>query len=279
MDLSAPLPPQPLHHKNYIENKAEIDRLITEPNAYPEKVADRDYLKDEYIKELYSKSVETYDLIWGGEWAYEARKETIALLEARPGERILEVGVGTGTNLAYYPDGCEITGIDYCQAMLKKAKRVCRPGGRLVIFDAIKSDIDEVAVIQHLFRPVARVLGPIYLEFCPPRLLPWNSFLDLFALLEKSGFAVEKAKATDPCRTINIIQRTNNKSRYLCPDKTGWLRWLFRAPGSAAFLINLDPSPLPEEDPDKAVKVAGVIGVVYPQCLLYRRVVALPQLF
>lgn len=262
MDLSAPLPPQPLRHKNYIENQAEIDRLVREPNAYPEKVEDRGYLQDDYIKELYSKSVETYDLIWGGEWVYEARKETADLLQAKPGDRILEVGVGTGTNLAYYPAESQITGIDYCQAMLHKAterakqlpgnriavelmdvldmafpensfdkvlsfyflsscrdpgqalqeiKRVCRPGGRLVIFDAIKSDIDEVAVVQYLFRPVARVLGPIYLEFCPPRLLPWNSFLDLFALLKKLGFGVEKAKATDLYKTINIIRCTNKK--------------------------------------------------------------------
>lgn len=262
LDLSAPLPPQPLRHKNYIENRAEIDRLVREPNAYPERVESRDYLQDEYIKALYSKSVDTYDLIWGGEWAYEARKETTGLLEAKPGERILEVAVGTGNNLAYYPDGCQISGIDYCEAMLGKAiekskglgkdrialelmdatnmtfsdnsfdkvisfyflsscrdperalqeiRRVCRPGGLLAIFDAIKSDIAEVAVIQYLFRPVARVLGPIYLDFCPPRLLPWDSFLALFPLLERSGFAVEKAKATDPYRTINIVQCTNKK--------------------------------------------------------------------
>ena len=262
LDFSSPLPPQPLRHKNYIENQAEIDRLVREPNAYPEQVENKDYLLDDYIKELYSESVESYDIIWGGEWVYETRRETMDLLEAKPGERIVDVGVGTGVNLAYYPDDCEITGIDYCEAVLQKAigrakelpgkritlelvdvlemtfpensfdkvlsfyflsscrdplcalegiRRVCQPEGRLVIFDAIRSDIDEVAVAQYLFRPVARVLGPIYLEFCPPRLLPWDSFLDLFVMLEKAGFKVEKAKVTDPYRTINIIQCTNKK--------------------------------------------------------------------
>ena len=201
LDLSSSLPPQPLRHKNYIENQTEIDKLVKEPNAYPEKVDNKDYLQDDYIKGLYSKSVETYDLVWGGEWVFEARKETVDLLEAKPGERILEVAVGTGNNLAYYHDECEITGIDYCEAMLQKAierakklsgnritlelmdvldmafpensfdkvhsfyflsscrdperalqqiKRVCQPGGKLTIFDAIKSDIDEVAMIQYL---------------------------------------------------------------------------------------------------------------------------------
>ncbi len=262
LDFGSPLPPQPPRHKNYIENQAEIDRLVREPKAYPEKVENKDYLQDDYIKELYSESAESYDIIWGGEWVYETRKETMDSVEAKPGERIVDVGVGTGINLAFYPDGCEIIGIDYCEAMLHKAieraqelrgkritlelmdvlsmtfpensfdkvlsfyflsscrdplraleeiRRVCRPGGRLVIFDAIKSDIDEVAVVQYLFRPVARVLGPIYLEFCPPYLLPWDSFLDLFTLLDKVGFRVEKVKATDPYRTINIIQCTNKK--------------------------------------------------------------------
>jgi len=262
MDFSSPLPPQPLTHKNYIDNQAEIDRLIRETNAYPEKVENKNYLRDEYIKELYSQSAGMYDAIWAGEWVYEARKETMGALEAKSGERILEVAVGSGVNLSYFTDGCEIVGVDYCEAMLEKAierarelqgkritlepmdaiamtfpensfdkvlsfyflsscrdpegaleeiKRVCQPNGRLVIFDAIKSDIDEAAVAQYLFRPVARVLGPIYLEFCPSRVLPWNSFLDLFALLDKVGFGVEKAKATDPYRTINIIQCTNRK--------------------------------------------------------------------
>jgi len=262
LDFSSPLPPQPLMHKNYIENQAEIDRLVREPKAYPGKVENKDYLQDDYLKELYSRSVATYDAIWGGEWVYETRKETTGLLEAKPGERILEVAVGSGINLAYYRDDFEITAIDYCEAMLQKAierakelpgkrialelmdvlemtfpensfdkvlsfyflsscrdplraleeiRRVCQPDGRLVIFDAIKSDIDEAAVVQYLFRPVARVLGPIYLEFCPARVLSWNSFLDLFTLLEQVGFVVEKVKATDPYRTINIIQCTNKK--------------------------------------------------------------------
>lgn len=262
LDLSSPPDPEPLKHKNYKENKAEIDRLVQEPHAYPEEVHYKGYLDDAYIRELYSKSVEIYDAIWGGEWVYETRTDTVGLLEAKPGEKILDVGIGTGVNLAYYPEGCQVTGIDYCQAMLDKAKerakglpgrrialelmnvlgmtfpqdsfdkvlsfyflstcydpvraleeirRVCKPGGRLVVFDAIKSDIDEAVLVQYLFRPIAKVMGPIYLEFCPPYMLPWESFLDLFSLLKQADFKVEKVKATDPFRTINIIRCVNEK--------------------------------------------------------------------
>ena len=37
------------------------------------------------------------------------------------GTRILEVGVGTGRNLPYYPEDAEITGIDLSEKMLKRA--------------------------------------------------------------------------------------------------------------------------------------------------------------
>jgi ubiquinone/menaquinone biosynthesis C-methylase UbiE len=39
------------------------------------------------------------------------------------GERALEVGVGTGKNLAYYPDDVLITAIDLSPRMLKRARR------------------------------------------------------------------------------------------------------------------------------------------------------------
>lgn len=47
------------------------------------------------------------------------RKE---ILEGATGTT-LEVGVGTGKNLKYYPEGVDMTGIDFSEKMLEKAKR------------------------------------------------------------------------------------------------------------------------------------------------------------
>ena len=61
----------------------------------------------------------------------------------RPGDHILEVGVGTGINTSLYPTNCQITGIDLSSSMLDKArKRVQREGirnVRLLEMDAAKT--------------------------------------------------------------------------------------------------------------------------------------------
>ena len=43
-------------------------------------------------------------------------------MNIQPGERVLEVGVGTGINLSLYPTTCSITGIDFSSFMLEKAR-------------------------------------------------------------------------------------------------------------------------------------------------------------
>jgi phosphatidylethanolamine/phosphatidyl-N-methylethanolamine N-methyltransferase len=43
-------------------------------------------------------------------------------MNIQPGERVLEVGVGTGINLSLYPEDCQVTGIDFSSSMLEKAR-------------------------------------------------------------------------------------------------------------------------------------------------------------
>jgi ubiquinone/menaquinone biosynthesis C-methylase UbiE len=47
------------------------------------------------------------------------RKEALSCLKGR----VLDVGVGTGKNLEYYPKGCSVTGIDNSERMLEKAQK------------------------------------------------------------------------------------------------------------------------------------------------------------
>ncbi|ALV63432.1 Phosphatidylethanolamine N-methyltransferase [Thermococcus sp. 2319x1] len=46
------------------------------------------------------------------------RKRALSLVKGK----VLEIGVGTGKNLPYYPEDVEVIGIDFSQEMLKKAE-------------------------------------------------------------------------------------------------------------------------------------------------------------
>lgn len=50
------------------------------------------------------------------------RSSAVRVLDPKPGERVLEIGVGTGLNLPLYPKGCKVSAIDISDAMLAKAK-------------------------------------------------------------------------------------------------------------------------------------------------------------
>jgi phosphatidylethanolamine/phosphatidyl-N-methylethanolamine N-methyltransferase len=56
------------------------------------------------------------------------RRRSVELLAPRPGERLLIVGVGTGSDLPYVPDGVEVMAVDLTPAMLEQARVHARPG-------------------------------------------------------------------------------------------------------------------------------------------------------
>ena len=50
------------------------------------------------------------------------------MLELRDGDRVLEIGVGTGLSLPLIPAGCRMTGVDFSRPMLEKALPRVRDG-------------------------------------------------------------------------------------------------------------------------------------------------------
>lgn len=118
-----------------------------------------------------------------------ARRRSLAVLDPRPGERVLIPGIGTGLDLPLLPDGVIVTGVDLSPAMLDKAR--AKIGGRDVTLleqDASRlplADASHDAVICHLVLSVVpdgkavlyeawRVLRPggrvvIFDKFLPPQ--------------------------------------------------------------------------------------------------------------
>ena len=64
----------------------------------------------------------SYDIVFGPVF-HPGRKEAVRIANDRPGQRILEVGVGTGLSLPYFRADSQVTGIDVSAEMLAKARR------------------------------------------------------------------------------------------------------------------------------------------------------------
>jgi phosphatidylethanolamine/phosphatidyl-N-methylethanolamine N-methyltransferase len=74
----------------------------------------------EQIERVYSNYAGVYDRVFGRVFQ-DSREAVVRNLKVEPGERVLEVGVGTGLCLPLYPPNCDITAIDVSQPMLEKA--------------------------------------------------------------------------------------------------------------------------------------------------------------
>jgi len=64
----------------------------------------------------------SYDIVFGPVF-HPGRKAAVRIANDRPGQRILEVGVGTGLSLPYFRADSQVTGIDISAEMLAKARR------------------------------------------------------------------------------------------------------------------------------------------------------------
>src|SRR5918999_289209 len=82
----------------------------------------------EAVKTAYRRYANIYDAVFGPV-LQPGRKAVLEALQCRPGERVLEVGVGTGLSLPLYPPFMRVTGVDLSREMLDKARtRVNRRG-------------------------------------------------------------------------------------------------------------------------------------------------------
>lgn len=72
------------------------------------------------VQAAYSRWARVYDWTFG-RLVRGARRRAIELMELEPGDRAIEVGVGTGLSLPMMPEGCRLVGVDFSRPMLERA--------------------------------------------------------------------------------------------------------------------------------------------------------------
>lgn len=153
-------------------------------------------VENDFVEGVYDKLAKVYDFTFGPT-LHPGRLQAIERMNIQPGERVLEVGVGTGINLSLYPKNCSVTGIDFSSSMLEKAReRVSRKGLRnirLLQMDAgdLKFADDSFDIVYAPYL-ISVVPDPVKVaremrRVCRPggRIIFLNHFLSPNALLSK----------------------------------------------------------------------------------------------
>src|SRR3954447_26767867 len=199
-------------------------------------------VENDFVANVYEKLASVYDIVFGPV-LHPGRVDAIQRMGIRPGDRVLEVGVGTGINAALYPPDCSVTGIDLSSSMLEKARervarksvrnvrllqmdaanlkfaddsfdivyapyvisvvpdpvavtremrRVCRPGGRIVILNHFRSSNLLMARIERMISPLTVHIG-------------FKSDLDLPAFLAQAELKPQSIQKVNVPRIWSLV--------------------------------------------------------------------------
>lgn len=78
-------------------------------------------MDEQSVVTAYRRLSKQYDRFFGSVFEH-GRELAVEKMSCQPGDRVLEVGVGTGLSLGHYPDNVTVDGIDVSEHMLEHAR-------------------------------------------------------------------------------------------------------------------------------------------------------------
>ncbi len=202
----------------------------------------------ESVKKIYAGYSGVYDALFK-RFFHPRIEHALASMDIKAGERILDVGVGTGLSLSHYPRTSRVVGIDLSGKMLGKAqekvndnnynhirlfemdamnlcfadnsfdkvfishvvsvvpnpytlmsevRRVCKPGGEVVIVNHFKSKNKMLAGFERVITPISEKIG-------------WKSDLCMDEFIAKAGLSVKRNFKLKKLDFWSLIFTTNVK--------------------------------------------------------------------
>ena len=212
------------------------------------------YMDSEKVEKVYTNYAIMYDQTFG-RMVQQSRESAVRGLPIQPGDRVLEVGVGTGEALPLYPKNCEVLGIDFAEGMLKKARKRMEMHQldhvTLRHMDAAQMELEndsfDIVMAAYVVTAVPdyRKVVSEMIRVCKPggRIIMLNHFsngnkmiaavekmisplckhigfrtdLSLNTVLEGTTLVVERKKKVNPLRFWHLVECVNQKNGHAVP--------------------------------------------------------------
>lgn len=146
------------------------------------------------VERVYSVLARVYDGFFG--WVLgPGRRRAVAQLSPAAGDRVLEVGVGTGLSLPLYAAGSFITGVDISEPMLEQAQERADAIGRSGV-DLHVMDARSLAFPSGTFDAV---LAPYIVSVVP----------------DPDKVMAEIARVVRPGGTVIVVNRFRTENRFV----------------------------------------------------------------
>jgi phosphatidylethanolamine/phosphatidyl-N-methylethanolamine N-methyltransferase len=214
------------------------------------KESDVNSMQEESTRRLYDDQAKIYDFTFGGLVLNRLDRAISEHMHLRPTDRVLDLGVGTGNSLRYYPEGVRVFGVDLSAGMLAKCVGKIKASGRTthhicqadalhlpfadnsfdhvfishvisVVSDPVRlmAESQRVAklagrvVIVNHFQSTNRAMALLEKVLCPLcTKLGWRSDLGFADLIRRTGLEIDYRYKHNPIDFWETVVMTNNKS-------------------------------------------------------------------